>query len=111
MTANQALAREQLALIDEVLAIEHQGARDGKIARFDPSFSLWERRRLETLRKTGAGKAEMVAALEKFLNNLKDEEAIAKAHYESARISRVELYDLQFRRMEAEIWLNDEKAR
>ena len=111
MAVNRALATEQLALIDEVLAIEHQGARDGKIARFDPSFSLWGRRRLETLRKTGAGKAEMVTALEKFLKTLKEEEALAKAHYESARVSRVELYDLQFRRMEAEIWLNNEKAR
>ena len=53
----------------------------------------------------------MVAALEKFLNDLKEEEALAKAHYENAQISRVELYDLQFRRMEAEMWLNDEKAR
>ena len=46
----------------------------------DPPFSLWGRRRLETLRKAGAGKAEIVAALEKYINNLKEEEAIAKAH-------------------------------
>ena len=48
----------------------------------DPSFSIWGRRKLETLRKTGAGKAEIVAALEKYINSLKEEEAIAKARVE-----------------------------
>ena len=82
-----------------------------RIGLADPSFSLWGRRRLETLRKTGAGKAEIVAALEKYLNSLKEDEAIAKAQYQSARATRVDVYDVQFRRMEAEIWLNEEKAR
>ena len=75
------------------------------------SFSLWGRRRLETLRKAGAGKAEIVAALEKYINSLKEEEAIAKARIEAARATQVDVYDVQFRRMEAEIWLNEEKAR
>ena len=83
MAANRALAREQLALIDEALAMLHQLARNGRISIADPSFSLWGRRRLETLRKAGAGKAEIVAALEKYINSLKEDEAIAKARYES----------------------------
>ncbi len=53
------------------------GTAESSIA--DPSFSLWGRRRLETLRKAGAGKAEIVAALEKYINSLKEEEAIAKS--------------------------------
>ena len=44
-----------------------------RIGIADPSFSLWGRRRLETLRKAGAGKAEIVAALEKYINNLKED--------------------------------------
>ncbi len=112
MAANRALARQQLALIDEALAMLHELARNARISISDPSFSIWGRRRLETLRKTGAGKAEIVAALEKYIDSLKEEEAIAKARYESCSShSSFDVYDVQFRRMEAEIWLNEEKAR
>ncbi len=111
IAANRALAREQLALIDKVLATLHRLARNAQISLSDPSFSVWGRRKLETIRKTGAGKAEIVAALEKYSNDLKEEEAIAKNRLELARGTRVDVYDVQFRRMEAEIWLNEEKAR
>jgi RNA polymerase sigma factor (sigma-70 family) len=111
MAANQALAREQLALIDEALATLRQSARDAKISLADASFSLWGRRRLETLHRAGAGKAEIVAALEKHLNGLKEEAVIAKARLESARGTQLEVHDVRFRRLEAEIWLNEEKAR
>jgi hypothetical protein len=111
MAANRAIAREQLALIDEALATLHQLARNGRLSLADPSLSLWGRRRLETLRKTGAGKAEIVAALEKYIDSLKQEEALAEAQRQAARATQVEVYDVRFRRMEAEIWLNEEKAR
>ena len=78
---------------------------------FRPSFSLWRRRRVETLHRAGAGKAESVAALEKYVNSLKEEEAIAEGLRQSDRGSLLAVYDLRFRRMEAEIWLNEEKAR
>ena len=70
-----------------------------RISISDPSFSLWGRRRLETLRKAGAGKAEIVAALEKYINSLKEDEAIAKGSDESARGTQVDVHDVQFRRI------------
>src|SRR5262249_37413197 len=77
-----------------------------------PSFSLWGRRRVETLHRAGAGKTEIVAALEKYVNSLKEEEAITERLRQSRRGSTLlDVYDVQFRRMEAEIWLNEEKAR
>ena len=82
-----------------------------EIRFIDPSFSLWGRRRLETLRRAGAGKAEIVAALEKYIDSLKKEEAIAETMHQEAQVTHVDVYDVQFRRMEAEIWLNEEKAR
>ena len=111
MAVNRALARQQLALIDEALAMLHQLARNANISIADPAFSLWELRRMEALRKAGAGKAEIVAAIEKHINNLKQDEALAKARKESARGTEVEIRDVQFRQLEAEIWLNEEKAR
>ncbi len=111
VAANQAIARKQLALIDDALAMLNQLARNARVDLASPSFALWEHRRMETLRKAGAGKAEIVAALEKTIDSLRQIEAIAKNRVESARGTQVEVYDVQFRRMEAEIWLNEERAR
>ena len=111
IAANRALARQQVALIDEAWAMLTDMGRNARISIADPAFSLWGHRRLESLRKAGAGKAEIVAALEKYINNLKEHLAIAKARKESARGTEVETHDVVFRLLEAEIWLNEEKAR
>ncbi len=111
LEANRALARQQLALIDEAWTLMHALAQNNRIDIATAPFDLWGRRRLEALRKAGAGKAEIVAALEKYINNLKELEAIAKALKEAVRATELGIYEMQFLRMEAEIWLNEEKAR
>jgi RNA polymerase sigma factor (sigma-70 family) len=111
LPANRALAREQLALIDKAEADLHRLALGGEIRFNDASFSMWGRRRLETLRTAGAGKAEIVAALEKHLDRLKKDEGTVQKGYQQGVLTGAETYDVQFRRMEAEIWLNEEKAR
>ena len=98
-------------MIDEALATLHQLARDARVSPGDPRFSVWGRRKLETLRKTGAGKAEIVAELEKYIDSLKAEEEVAKVRKEMARGTEIDVYDARFRRLEAEIWLKEEKAR
>jgi hypothetical protein len=111
LPANQALAREQLVMIDQALDTLHRMAQNARISPAEPSFSLWERRRYETLRRAGAGKDEIVAALEKYITILKGDEAIAQTNHESARGTLAEVLDVRYRRKEAEIWLNEEKAR
>jgi hypothetical protein len=111
LAANRAIATEQLKLIDQALATLHRLYQNAQISFSDPSFSLWGRRKFETLRRTGAGKAEIVAALEKYIDSLRQEEAIAERMLQAARATQVDVYDVRFRRMEAEIWLNEEKAR
>ena len=111
LAANRALAREQLALIDQALAMLNQLYENSTIRFTDPRFSLWARRKVETLRKIGAGKAEIVAALESYINRLKQEEAATQNDHQSGRATQVDVHDIQYRRMEAEIWLNEEKAR
>jgi RNA polymerase sigma factor (sigma-70 family) len=111
ITAIRALAREQLALIDAAEVTARQLARNARLELTDQAYSVWGRRRLDTLHKAGAGKAEIVAALEKYIDNLKQDEELAKARKESARATELEVYDVRFRRIEAEIWLNEEKAR
>ena len=111
LAANRAIAREQLALIDKAWAFQRALALNGRFDVGGASFFLWGRRRLEALRRAGAGKAEIVAALEQYVKDLKEDEAVAKDLNESGRATVLVVYDAQFRRMEAEIWLNEEKAR
>ncbi|WP_165225307.1 RNA polymerase sigma factor [Aquisphaera insulae] len=111
LNANRALARKQLALIDETLAMLHQLARNARISPSAAPFSVWERRKLDTLRRAGASKPEMVAELEKLIKSLKEQEAIAVAMHQGARATEVDVNDVRFRIMEAETLLNEEKAR
>jgi RNA polymerase sigma factor (sigma-70 family) len=109
--ANRAIARQQLALIDEAWVMLNDFARNARIDITSGTFGMWGRRRLEALHRAGAGKAEIVAALEKYINNLKEMEAIAVARKESAQGTSLGVLECQFVRMEAEIWLNEEKTR
>ena len=111
LAVSRALAREQLALIDEAWAMQRELARNARMEINDALFSLWGRRRLEMLHKAGAGKAEIVAALEKYINDLKEDEEIAKALRQQARATPAVIFDVRYRRREAEIWLIEEKAR
>jgi RNA polymerase sigma factor (sigma-70 family) len=111
LVANRDLARQQLALIDDALEMLHRFALNARIELGSPSIAIWERRKLDTLRKAGAGKAEIIAALEATIKSLNEYEAVAKARKESARGTQLDVFEFQFRRMEAETWLNEEKAR
>jgi hypothetical protein len=111
MAANQALARKQLALIDEAWALMLDLYQNARIEINNGTFGLWGRRRLEALRKAGAGKTEIVAALEKYINDLEKLGEILKARIVTARGTTLSAYEIQFLRMEAEIWLNEEKAK
>jgi flavin-binding protein dodecin len=68
------------------------------------------RRKLEALRRAGAGKAEIVAELEKYIKDLDWFHELTKFRMHIAS-SSVDNYEVRFLRMEAEIWLNEEKAR
>jgi hypothetical protein len=111
LAANRALARKQLAVIDEAWASLEELAMNARVDLDGGTIGWWGRRRLEALRKAGAGKAEIVAALERYINDLEKVQAIAKAKVEAARATPLGVYEIRFLRMEAEIWLNEEKAR
>ncbi len=42
---------------------------------------------------------------------MKRQEQYAKLAFEKGQATRVDMWDVQYRRIEAEIWLNQEKAR
>jgi hypothetical protein len=112
-TANRALARKQLALIDETWADLELRAHYGRVDIDGGTFGPWGRRKLEALRNAGAGKAEIIAALEKYINDLGRMRAIARAQENkgTVRVSTSGEDEIRFLQLEAEIWLNEEKAR
>lgn len=111
LTVNKPLAQEQLKLIDQALADLDRLIKGGEVSVTNSSFDLWERRRVETLRASGAGKAEMVAGLERYLNRLRNQERWTEELWKKDQATHTDFLDARYRRLEAEIWLNQEKAR
>ncbi len=111
IAANRKIAKEQLALIDSALQMLRTRAREGNTRMNDPAFSVWGQRKLETLRRAGATKAEIIAELQKYIQNLKEDHAMAVALHQQGRGTVIDEIDVRYRLMEAEIWLNEEKAR
>ena len=112
LEVNVPLAREQLKLIDQIIADMDRLYRNGELSAADPDFILWSRRRVDALRASGASKAELIAALDQHLMRTKNREAGVKIqHTKDATASRIDVLAAGYERLEAEMWLNQEKAR
>jgi RNA polymerase sigma factor (sigma-70 family) len=111
VAANQAIAQKQLVIINQALEVLDTLTRSARVDPADPRFTLWRRRKAETFRKAGFEKAKVVAAIEEYIDRLKQEEQFADARRKQARGTLEGVFDAQYRRMEAEMWLNEEKAR
>ena len=108
---NKALAQEQLKLARQALQDLGQMHKSEGLSLADPRFALWDRRQVEAIVASGADTAEWTAALENYLKRMKQLEQFAQVALQNGEINRVELRDAQYRSLEAEIWLNREKAR
>jgi hypothetical protein len=108
---NKALAQEQLKLARQALADLDRLYKGGELALDNPKFPLWMRREVEALRASGADKAELVEALEGYVKRLRDLASVTERASEKAQATRIEVYDAKYRVLEAEMWLNQEKAR
>jgi hypothetical protein len=111
LAINIPLAREQLKLIDQVVSDMELLYRQGELGLTAPEFNLWSRRRVDALRASGASKAELVAALGQHLDRMKRYEAAVNAEYRNAKVDRKAMFAAQYERLEAEMLLNQEKAR
>jgi hypothetical protein len=111
LAVNKPLAEEQLKLIDQAITDLDRLFKNGEVGIIDPEFNVWTRRRVEALRAAGSEKATIVAALERYVQRLKDTEKYTNALYQKAQTSRLNAIESQYQRLEAEMWLNQEKAR
>jgi hypothetical protein len=108
---NIPLAKEQLKVIDQIVADLDHLYRGGERSATDPEIILWSRRRVDALRASGASKAELIVALEEHLVRTKKREARVKTQHSTAHASRMDVLAAGYERLEAEMWLNQEKAR
>ena len=104
-----ALAQEQLKLARQALESIDSLRKNGMLGPLDSG--IWERRQVEALQASGIGRGELVSALERYVKRMKDLAEIAKALRERAGINYVDVLDAQYRVLEAEMWLNQEKLR
>jgi hypothetical protein len=107
----KALAQEQLGLARQALSDLDRMYKGGEVALDDPRFAVWERRQVEAVRDAGASRAEFIAALEDYVKRLRDRQRLVEEGDRRTQVSRVDVHDAKYRVLEAEMWLNQEKAR
>lgn len=109
---NKILADDQLKLARLALKDLDRMRLSGESSVLDPRVAVWERRQIEALRASGAGKEELIVALKAYAKRMKDLAQVAEGiHAKSGQISRVDVNDAKYRALEAEMWVNDEKSR
>jgi outer membrane protein TolC len=111
LDANKALAQEQVKLARQALQDLDLMNKREQVALWDPKFALWERRQVEAIRAAGATHAEFVEALEAYRKRLQQLERFVEQGFQKGELSRLDLHDAKYRVLEAEMWLNQEKAR
>ncbi len=107
----KALAREQLGLAREALSTLEELHKQARVRAYDPSFGVWERRQVEAVRDAGANRAEFLAALESYVKRLKDRQPFVEEANRMSGATPMDVLEAKYRILEAEMWLNQEKAR
>jgi hypothetical protein len=73
----------------------------------DPLW-IWSRRRLEARLELARAKPERVAAAQEHLDEMKAAEQLITRQHEAGEVDRLALMEAQYRRLEAESWLERE---
>jgi hypothetical protein len=105
------LARQQIEIIDRALDATRRLILNNRLGLTESSLFEWEHRRIDALRKSGATKAQMIEALEKYASNAEQCAMHAKTLEEQARGTELAVDQARYHFLEAKIWLAEEKAR
>ena len=107
----EVLAQEQLGLARQALEVFDEMHKNAQVKPDDPMIAVWERRQVEAVRDAGASRAEFIAALEGYVKRMRVRQQIVEAHHQAAQVAFADVLDAKYRVLEAEMWLNQEKAR
>jgi len=105
------LAHERIQVARKALEVLEDQQRNGIIPPSDPRIDLWRRRLVETLREPGGDRAELIAALQDYRNQLKSEEAFMQEQVDRGQKTIADQLEARYRVLEAETWLVEAKAR
>ena len=108
---NKKLAQAQLKLVEEAIRYMDDLSNNARMDVDDPRSALWIRRLLEAARSAGVDKEKLVSLLESNLTRAKKRVEVAKARNQAARATLLAVMDAEYQALEAEMWLNEEKAR
>jgi hypothetical protein len=108
---NVALAREQLKVIERAFEDMDRLTSGGHLNLTNPKYTFWGQRKLDALRAAKVSKNEMIAALTEYLERMKKHETNVNRAHQAGNADLLDVRDAQYLRLEAEIWLNQEKAR
>ena len=108
---NKKLAQAQLKLVEEAIRYMDDLSNNARMDVDDPRSALWIRRLLEAARSAGVDKVKLVSLLESNLTRAKKRVEVAKARNQAARATLLAVMDAEYQALEAEMWLNEEKAR
>ena len=75
----------------------------------DP-LPIWSRRRMEARLELGRTKVERAAAAQEHLDEMTTADRVVKRLYKAGKIDRLAQIDAEHRRLEAESWLEKERA-
>jgi hypothetical protein len=101
--ARLALARAALAAVSVAVGRGHfnPGERD--------PISIWSRRRLESRLDLSKTKADRIAAAQEHVDEMKGVEQLVLRLEQAGQVDRLSRMDAEYRRLEAESWLEREK--
>jgi outer membrane protein TolC len=109
--ASRKLAEAQLALAQQAISDLDQLCKSGEASFADPRFALWDRRQVEALRALGMPKPELLKALKSNLERHRSLASHAEQAFKSGQATHIDVLDAQYAALQAEMWLNQERAR
>ena len=106
-----ATAQARLKLAEAALGAlrAHTGRGQFNVGERDP-IAVWSRRRLDAKLELSRSKEERVAAARQHLDEMKGVEQIVNRMHAAGEIDRLSQMDAEYRRLEAEHWLEQEQA-
>jgi hypothetical protein len=107
-----AVAQARLKLAQEALAAVHANIGRGGFGPGgrDP-VAIWSRRRLEARFELSTTKGDRVAAAQEHFDEMKGLEQLLERLHKVGEGDQLALMDAEYRRLEAESWLEQEKAK
>jgi hypothetical protein len=106
-----ASAQARLKLAQEALETVRAAIGRGQFSpgERDP-ISIWSRRRMEARLDLSTTKAERVAAAQENLDEMARVDQIVNRMYQAGQVDKLARMDAEYRRWEAQSWLEHEKA-